>query len=86
MAEAVYILCALTSIACAVMLARGYLRSRARLLLWSSLCFAGFATNNALLFIDKVLLPTQVDLSTWRTVAALLGLLVLLYGLIWDAE
>ena len=86
MGEAVYILCALTSIACAVMLARGYMRSRARLLLWSSLCFVGFAANNAMLYIDKVLLPTQVDLSIWRTVAALVGLLILLYGLIWDAE
>ncbi|HEV7300672.1 MAG TPA: DUF5985 family protein [Tepidisphaeraceae bacterium] len=86
MGEAVYILCALTSIACAIMLARGYMRSRARLLLWSSLCFVGFAANNAMLYIDKVLLPTQVDLSIWRTLAALVGLLILLYGLIWDAE
>ena len=86
MAEAVYILCALTSLACAIMLARGYARSRARLLLWSSLCFVGFALNNALLVVDKVLLPTQVDLTILRTTAALLGLLILLYGLIWDAE
>ena len=86
MAEAVYILCAVTSLACALMLARGYLRSRARLLLWSSLCFIGFALNNSLLFVDKVLLPTQVDLSTVRTSTALLGLLILLYGLIWDVE
>ncbi|HEY0010026.1 MAG TPA: DUF5985 family protein [Tepidisphaeraceae bacterium] len=86
MAEAVYILCALTSLTCAVMLARGYVRSRARLLLWSSLCFVGFAVNNILLYVDIVLLPTEVDLSVVRTSAALLGLLILLYGLIWDAE
>lgn len=86
MAATVYILCALTSIACAVMLVRGYLRSRARLLLWSSICFVGFAINNGLLYVDKVLLGPETDLSIIRTVAALGGLLVLLYGLIFDAE
>jgi hypothetical protein len=91
MAEAVYILCAATSIACAVMLLRGYLRSRARFLLWSSLCFAFLAINNALLFADKVLFPS-VDMfggltfGVWRGLVALVGLLMLLYGLIWDAE
>ena len=39
MAETVYILCALTCMACAVLLLRGYRRSRARFLLWSSICF-----------------------------------------------
>ena len=34
MATLVYALCALTSLACAVLLLRGYLSSRARLLLW----------------------------------------------------
>jgi hypothetical protein len=86
MAEIVYILCALTSIACAVMLVRGYVRSRTRFLLWSSLCFVGLAINNALLFVDKVLLPTTVDLSLVRAATALAGLVVLMYGLIWDAE
>jgi hypothetical protein len=85
MAETVYVLCAATSIACAVLLWRGYRRSRARFLLWSSLCFAALGANNALLFVDLVLLP-NVDLRLVRTLAALGGLLVLLYGLIWDAE
>jgi hypothetical protein len=80
----VYGLCALTSIACAVLLARGYRQSRARLLLWSALCFAGLALNNNLLFIDMRLVP-QVDLSTWRTIPAVIGVAVLIYGLVWDA-
>ena len=84
-AEAVYILCAATSLACAVLLVRGYTRSRARFLLWSSLCFLGLALNNVLLFIDKVMVPDR-DLATWRTGAALVGLSLLVYGLIWDAE
>ena len=83
-AQIVYLLCALTSVACAVLLLRGYQRSRVRLLLWSGLCFAGLALNNALLVVDRVLLPTQVDLSVVRSVPALVGLLCLLYGLIWD--
>ena len=85
MAEAVYILCAATSIACAALLWRGYRRSRARLLLWSSLCFCGLALNNVLLFVDLVLLPA-VDLTPWRTASAAAGLVLMLYGLIWDSE
>ncbi len=85
MAETVYILCALTSLACALLLWRGYPRSRARLLMWSSLCFAALAANNTVLFIDLVLLP-QVDFLMVRTLIALLGLILLLYGLIWEAE
>lgn len=85
MAEAVYILCAVTSALCAVLLFRGYVRSRLAFLLWSSLCFVGLFANNVLLFVDKVLLP-DVDLTVWRTVPAVIGLAVLLYGLVWDAE
>lgn len=91
MAEAVYILCALTSIACAVLLIRAYLRARAKLLLWSSLCFVMLAVNNLLLFADKVVFPDLsgfwgVDFQLWRTIAALLGIGLLLYGLIWEAD
>jgi hypothetical protein len=86
MAETVYVLCALTSIACAVMLFRGYARSRARLLLWSSLCFVGLALNNVLLFIDKVLIPQDEVLTIYRSAAALVGLSLLIYGLVWDTE
>ena len=85
MAEAVYLLCALAGVACMLLLWRGYRRSGARLLLWSSLCFAGLSANNVILFADKVLFP-HVDLSLWRALSALAGLLLLLYGLVWDAE
>ncbi len=87
MAEAVYILCALTSLACAVLLLRGYSRSRMRLLLWSGLCFVALAVSNVVLFVDLVIVPgPEVDLSLWRSSIALLGIATLLYGLIWDAE
>jgi hypothetical protein len=91
MAEAVYILCAATSLACAVLLFRGYRKSRARFLLWSSMCFAALAMNNIILFIDQVILPDVdgvfgVSFVLWRSSVAVLGFALLLYGLIWDAE
>lgn len=85
MAKAVFLLCALTSLACAVLLLRAYGRRRSRLLLWSGLCFVGLALNNGLLVVDRLILP-QVDLSVWRQVPATAGIALLLYGLVWDAE
>jgi hypothetical protein len=85
MAELVYGLCGATSILCAILLLRGYRSSRARLLFWASLCFIGFALNNVMLFVDLVLVP-DVDLYMWRTLPALAGVLVLLFGLIWDSH
>jgi hypothetical protein len=85
-AEWVYALCSFTSAVCAVLLLRGYRRSRMRLLFWAGLCFVGFALNNILLFIDLIVFPTQIDLSVWRTVPAVIGVLLLLYGLIWEAD
>jgi hypothetical protein len=84
-ADGVYILCAATSLLCAGLLARGYVRSRMRLLLWSCLCFVGLAANNLLLVIDLSVIP-GTDLSLWRTGCALAGMAVLLCGLIWDAR
>ena len=84
MDAAVYILGALTSGVCAVLLWRGWLRSRSRLLIWSAICFFGLAANNALLFLDKIVI-TDVDLSTARAGTALAALLVLLAGLIWES-
>ena len=85
MAEWVYALCAITCVVCAVLLLRGYGSSRTRLLFWASLCFLGFAVNNILLFVDLILLP-QVDLFFWRTVPALVGVVLFLYGLIWESD
>ena len=86
MAKAVFLLCATTSIVCAVLLLRAYRATASRLLLWSALCFIGLALNNGLLVVDRLLLPDTVDLSLWRQVPALIGIGLLLYGLVWDAE
>jgi hypothetical protein len=85
MATVVYALCALTSLACAVLLLRGYRHSRARLLLWSGLCFVGLAANNVILLVDKRVVPA-IDLSLWRSLPALAGVAILLYGLVWDTR
>lgn len=85
MAQIVYLLCAVTSLGCAVLLLRSYFDRRTRLLLWSSLCFVGLAANNVLLFVDLAVIPT-VDLSVWRTATALGSVMLLLFGLIWDSR
>lgn len=79
----VYALCALTSLACALLLLRGYGRSRARLLFWSGLCFAGLFVNNAMLIVDW---RAQSDLSVLRSLPALVGVALLIYGLVWEAD
>ena len=84
-AAAVYILCALTSLACAVLLLRAYARRGVRLLLWSGLGFVGFALGNGVLVVDMVVLPGG-DLSLFRSLPVLAGLAVLVYGLVWDTR
>jgi hypothetical protein len=86
MAETVYLLCAVTSVACAILLLRGYRASRTNLLFWSSLCFAGLALNNVLLFLDLVLFVQEVDLSLWRSGIAVGSMMMLLYALIWESK
>jgi hypothetical protein len=84
-AHAVYVLGALTSLACALLLLRGYAGSKQPLLLWSGLCFIGLALSNALIFVDLVLLP-DVDLYRLRLGTAAVAMAMLLYGLIWEAR
>lgn len=81
-----YLMAVLTCLACTVMLARGYMRTRERLLLWSTLCFVGLSISNVLLFFDVIVYPTQVDLRLWRVSATFVGLVFLLYGFIWESE
>jgi hypothetical protein len=85
MANVVYSLCALTSIICAVLLIQGFLRTKTRLLLWSSLCFVGLVVNNLLLVVDRIFVP-DVDLYTIRSFSALVALTLLAYGLIWESK
>jgi hypothetical protein len=84
--EGVYLLCALTSAGCAFALLRMYRRRRTAILLWSSLCFVGLSVNNALLFVDLVVLPTEVDLTLIRAAVGAASMLVLIAGLVWNVE
>ena len=82
MAEVGYAIGVLTSILCAVLLVRAYLSERTPLLLWCSLCFAGLAVNNVLLFTDLFVVP-EMNLQIWRSMSALIALSLMLIGLIW---
>lgn len=83
MEVAVYILCTLTGVACSALLLRGYRRAGVHLLLWTGLFFLLLAAENALLFVDRILL-SSADLALWRALAALVGVTVLLVGLVWN--
>lgn len=85
MAIAIYSLCAITSLISSWLLTRAYWRTRSRLLLWSAISFAGLALNNLALWVDKLVLP-ETDLSTLRTSIALVAMMILLYGLVWETE
>lgn len=86
MAAIIYSLCALTSIWCLVLLWRSWRTSGARLLFWSSLCFAALSVNNVLLVLDRIVWPVEVDLSMARLVAGLVAVALLLFGLIWEED
>jgi hypothetical protein len=82
---AVYVLCLLTSGACAYLLARNYRRTGTRLLMWSALCFFLLALNNGVVFLDALVL-TEIDLAIPRLALSLAAVSVLLFGFIWDLE
>lgn len=82
MGPIVYILCALTSLGCTVLLIGRYRKSRVDLLFWSALAFLLLTVTNTLLFVDLVILGPEFDLGLFRNGATLLGVIILLYGLI----
>jgi hypothetical protein len=85
MAEAIYVLCALTSLGCAWLLYRQYARTGTRLLAWSSVCFAGLAVNNLIVLLDLVVFP-DFDLSLLRSGVALVAVSALAVGLVWESR
>ena len=85
MASAIYILCILTSLACAWLLTQRYRKCGHRVLFWSALCFGGLTLNNLILVCDKLLFP-EIDLLPLRQGSALLAVSLLVYGLIYEKE
>jgi hypothetical protein len=84
-AVTIYVLCTLTSLACAWLLLASYRRTRHRLLFWSGASFVAMTINNVFLVLDKIVFP-DVYLLPVRQGAALLAMLLLLYGLIYEKE
>jgi hypothetical protein len=85
MAFTIYSLCTLTSLACAWLLLGSYRRTGHRLLFWSGASFAAMTVNNLFLVLDKIVFP-DINLMPARLVFALLAMLLLLYGLIYEKE
>lgn len=85
MAELVYVLCALASLGCALIVFRSYRAARSRMLLLVTLCFVGMAINSAILVVDLVVWP-ETDLRLARTLVAYVALLGFLFGLIWESR
>jgi len=83
-ATIVYLLCFLTSLACAWMLGRSYSRNGTRFLLWSSICFGFLALNNLALVLDLVVWPDSVDLRYLRISLALAAVVSLIWGFVWE--
>ena len=85
MAEAVYVLCFLTSAAVAFLLLRAWARMRRRILLWSGLGFIFLCLNNLMHVIDLVIVPAY-DLAMIRHLLALIGAILLVFGMVWDGD
>ncbi len=81
----VYLLCFAASATCAILLMRGYAKSRARLLFWSGLCFILLAANNFVVILDMLVIRST-DFRTHRVLLSLAAVAVLLFGLVWPRE
>ena len=81
MAHFVYMMCALTSGMCTYLLYQKYRHRQLKLLLFSSICFGCLALNNILLFVDLIL-GTTYNLSVIRSIPAVAGFGILLWGLV----
>jgi hypothetical protein len=71
-----------TSLICAGLLIRAYRRQKNALVFWCAAGFAGMALNNVLLIFDKFVV--QTDLLLFRTGSLMLGMMLMLFGLIWN--
>jgi hypothetical protein len=84
-AAIIFSICAFTSFACALLLLRAYWQRGPRLLLWSGLCFLALTADNVLVILDLLIFP-NIPFILWRNTAALIALVLLIYGLVWDAK
>ncbi len=80
----IYVLCALTSLACAVLLHRNARRAGSRMLFWCGMCFWLLSAANVLAIVDHYMVPVDVQLWPLRHGVGLLAVAVLLYGLVFE--
>lgn len=85
MAELIYGLCTVLSLAIAVMLWRQQRRLPTRMIYWTALCFSGLALSNLVLVVDKLVFP-EFDLRVLRHSISLLSIGLLLFGLVYEDE
>lgn len=85
MTAALYILTCITTLLCAALLLRAFVKVRKRLLLWSGLCFIGLTISNFLVIADLLLFP-NIDLYTFRLGSTAISMAFILYGLIWESR
>jgi hypothetical protein len=81
----VYVLCFITCAICTGLLTRAWWRTRTGLLLWTAASFACLALNNFLVVLDLVVFA-EIDLSIFRSAAALAAGMVMVVGFIWEAD
>jgi hypothetical protein len=72
-----------TSVLCALLLWRAYMRTRTPLLLWCAISFGLLALNNTMFVIDVLWVPAA-SLVTLRQLTAFGAAAVLIYGFIWE--
>lgn len=85
MTAALYILTCITTLLCATLLLRGFVKVRKRLLLWSGLCFVGLTISNLFVIADLLIFP-EVDLYTFRLGSTAVSMMLILYGLVWESQ
>jgi hypothetical protein len=74
------LLCMASSMLCAFLLFRSWLKTRFPLVLWTSACIVLLAVSNVLLVVDVILLPSFDSVP--RLLTALAAVSVLLFGFI----
>ena len=60
-------------------------QTRARILLWSALCFGLLGLNNLVVIFDLLILP-NMNFRETRLALSLAAVSVLLFGFVWDLE
>ena len=80
-----YLLCIGTLLLASLLLLRAWRRSGTHLLFWSGLCFALLALSNSLVLVDRLFVHS-IDVPELRIGTALLGVVVLIYGLIFERD